>query len=181
GQQGKLHRLFHGIMQPLLTHRKRRYFMGFGLIVLIVAMMGLAVVQAVVMKMLPFDNKSEIKLVLDMPEGSSLEQTNAVLLQMAQKLDEVEEVTATQIYAGTSSPIGFNGLVRQYYLRESAHMGDIQVTLAHARERDRTSHDIARSLRPLLDPIAAAAGAALKVVEVPPGPPVLAPIVAEVY
>lgn len=177
----KLHNFFERIMQPLLTHRKRRYFMGFGLIVLIVAMMGLAVVQAVVMKMLPFDNKSEIKLVLDMPEGSSLEETNATLMQLAQKLDEVDEVVATQIYAGTASPIGFNGLVRQYYLREAANMGDIQVTLAELGERDRASHEIALAIRPMLTPIAEAVGASLKIVEVPPGPPVLAPIVAEVY
>lgn len=177
----KLHNFFERIMQPLLTHRKRRYFMGFGLIVLIVAMMGLAVMQAVVMKMLPFDNKSEIKLVLDMPEGSSLEETNATLMQLAQKLDEVDEVVATQIYAGTASPIGFNGLVRQYYLREAANMGDIQVTLAELGERDRASHEIALAIRPMLTPIAEAVGASLKIVEVPPGPPVLAPIVAEVY
>jgi len=177
----KLHNFFEKLMRPLLTHRKRRYFMGFGLIILIVAMLGLAVVQAVVMKMLPFDNKSEIKLVLDMPEGSTLEQTNAVLMQLAQKLDEVDEVEATQIYAGTASPIGFNGLVRQYYLREGPNMGDIQVTLAALGERDRASHDIALAIRPMLTPIAEAVGASLKVVEVPPGPPVLAPIVAEIY
>src|SRR5690606_3984705 len=87
----------------------------------------------------------------------------------------------TQIYAGTASPIGFNGLVRQYYLREGPNMGDIQVTLAPLDERDRASHEIALAIRPLLTPIAEAAGASLKVVEVPPGPPVLAPIVAEVY
>jgi multidrug efflux pump subunit AcrB len=180
-QNSKLHNFFNRIMQPLLTHRKRRYFMGFGLIALIVLMMGLAVVQAVVMKMLPFDNKSEIKLVLDMPEGSSLEDTNAVLMQLAQKLDDVEEVVGTQIYAGTASPIGFNGLVRQYYLREAANMGDIQVTLAELGERDRASHEIALAIRPMLTPIAEAVGASLKIVEVPPGPPVLAPIVAEIY
>jgi len=180
-QNSKLHNFFNRIMQPLLTHRKRRYFMGFGLIALIVLMMGLAVVQAVVMKMLPFDNKSEIKLVLDMPEGSSLEDTNAVLMQLAQKLDDVEEVVGTQIYAGTASPIGFNGLVRQYYLREAANMGDIQVMLAELGKRDRASHEIALAIRPMLTPIAEAVGASLKIVEVPPGPPVLAPIVAEIY
>ncbi|MFC0445495.1 efflux RND transporter permease subunit [Pseudidiomarina halophila] len=180
-KEARLLGFFTKIMQPLLESRKKRYFMGFGLIALIVAVMGLTVVQAVVMKMLPFDDKSEIKLVLDMPEGSSLEQTNAVLLQLAQKLDEVPEVTSTQIYAGTASPIGFNGLVRQYYLRNAAHQGDIQVTLAAKEDRDRASHEIALAIRPLLTPIADAAGARLKLVEVPPGPPVLAPIVAEVY
>ncbi len=178
---GRLQRLFSALMRPLLESRKRRYFMGAGLIVLIVAMLGLAAVQAVVMKMLPFDDKSEIKLVLDMPEGSSLEQTNGLLLQLAEKLDEVPEVTATQIYAGTASPIGFNGLVRQYYLRRQAHQGDIQVSLAAKGERDRASHEVALAIRPLLAPLVEAAGARLKVVEVPPGPPVMAPIVAEVY
>ncbi|MDN7136521.1 efflux RND transporter permease subunit [Pseudidiomarina terrestris] len=177
----RLQRLFTAVMQPLLESRKRRYLMGFALIALIIAVLGLAVVQAVVMKMLPFDDKSEIKLVLDMPEDTSLERTNAVLLQLAQKLDQVPEVTATQIYAGTASPIGFNGLVRQYYLRSAAYQGDIQVTLAAKGERERASHEVARSLRPLLTPIVTAAGGQLKVVEVPPGPPVLAPIVAEVY
>ncbi|WP_417681818.1 efflux RND transporter permease subunit [Pseudidiomarina aquimaris] len=180
-KEGRLQRLFERVMRPLLESRKKRYFMGFGLIVLIVAMLGLAVVQAVVMKMLPFDDKSEIKLVLDMPEDTSLEQTNKVLLALAEKLDEVPEVTATQIYAGTASPIGFNGLVRQYYLRSAPYHGDIQVTLADKGERDRASHEIALAMRPLLTPIAEAAGGRLKVVEVPPGPPVLAPIVAEVY
>ena len=179
--EGRLQRLFTRIMKPLLESRKKRYLMGFGLIALIVAVMGLAVIQAVVLKMLPFDNKSEIKLVLDMPENTSLEQTNAVLMQMAHKLDEVPEVTATQIYAGTASPIGFNGLVRQYYLRAAPHHGDIQVTLAAKGDRERASHEIALAIRPLLTPIAEAAGGSLKVVEVPPGPPVLAPIVAEVY
>jgi multidrug efflux pump subunit AcrB len=178
---GRLQRLFERVMRPLLESRKKRYFMGFGLIALIVAMLGLAVVQAVVMKMLPFDNKSEIKLVLDMPEDTSLEQTNKVLLALAEKLDEVPEVMATQIYAGTASPIGFNGLVRQYYLRSAAHQGDIQVTLADKAHRERASHEVALAMRPLLTPIAEAAGGRLKVVEVPPGPPVLAPIVAEIY
>ncbi|MRJ41652.1 MULTISPECIES: efflux RND transporter permease subunit [Idiomarina] len=180
-QSDKLHRFFHKLMLPLLTHRKRRYLMGFGLIGLIVAMLGLAVVQAVVMKMLPFDNKSEIKLVLDMPEGSTLEQTNAVLVELAQTLDSVDEVAATQIYAGTASPIGFNGLVRQYYLRQGANMGDVQVTLKELGERERASHELALAIRPLLTPIAEAVGASLKIVEVPPGPPVMAPIVAEIY
>ncbi|RUO72216.1 AcrB/AcrD/AcrF family protein [Pseudidiomarina sediminum] len=178
---GRLQRMFSKLMQPLLQSRKKRYLMGFGLIALIMAVMGLAVVQAVVLKMLPFDNKSEIKLVLDMPEHTPLEQTNAVLLALAEKLDEVPEVTATQIYAGTASPIGFNGLVRQYYLRSLSHQGDVQVILADKDARDRASHEIALAIRPLLTPIAATAGGRLKVVEVPPGPPVMAPIVAEVY
>ncbi|PTB90254.1 multidrug transporter AcrB [Pseudidiomarina aestuarii] len=180
-QDEKLQRLFQRIMQPLLSSRKKRYTLGFGLIGLIVLVMGLAVIQAVVLKMLPFDNKSEIQVVLDMPEGSPLEQTNNVLLRMAERLDRIPEVSATQIYAGTAAPIGFNGLVRQYYLRSDAHQGDLQVTLVDKSERDRSSHEIAIAIRDLLQPIAAEHDAALTMAEVPPGPPVLAPIVAEVY
>ncbi|WP_406663525.1 efflux RND transporter permease subunit [Gallaecimonas sp. GXIMD1310] len=177
----RLTNFFRKIMTPLLTSRKKRYLMGFGLIGLIVLVMGLAVVKAVVLKMLPFDNKSEIKLVLDMPEGTTLEKTNATLLAMAKKLDSVDEVVATEIYAGTAAPIGFNGLVRQYYLRQGANMGDVQITLKDKHHRARSSHAIALAIRPLLQPIAKAAGGSLKIVEVPPGPPVLAPIVAEIY
>ncbi|WKE64267.1 efflux RND transporter permease subunit [Gallaecimonas kandeliae] len=178
------HRLlafFGKLMLPLLRSRKKRYLMGFGLIGLIVLAMGLAVVEAVVLKMLPFDNKSEVKLVVDMPEGTPLEDTNALLQAMARKLDQMDEVEETQVYAGTASPIGFNGLVRQYYLRRGPNLGDIQVTLKDKHHRDRSSHEIALAIRPLLAPLAQAAGASLKVVEVPPGPPVLAPIVAEIY
>lgn len=180
-QDEKLQRLFQRVMQPLLSSRKKRYTLGFGLIGLIVLMMGLAVIQAVVLKMLPFDNKSEIQVVLDMPEGSPLEHTNTVLLTMAERLDRIPEVSATQIYAGTAAPIGFNGLVRQYYLRSDAHQGDLQVTLVDKSERDRSSHEIALAIREILQPLAAEHDTALTMAEIPPGPPVLAPIVAEVY
>ncbi|WP_115718181.1 efflux RND transporter permease subunit [Gallaecimonas mangrovi] len=175
----RLHRFFAKLMAPFLAKRRNRYLLGFGLIGLIVLALGLTVIEAVVLKMLPFDNKSEIKLVLDMPEGTPLEKTNAVLLAMAKKLDSVPEVTETQIYAGSAAPIGFNGLVRQYYLRQQANLGDIQVTLKDKHHRDKSSHQLALAIRKLLAPITA--GGVLKVVEVPPGPPVLAPIVAEVY
>ena len=131
--------------------------------------------------MLPFDNKSEFQIVVDLPEGNSLERTNAVLSELSTYLLSVDEVTDLQTYAGTASPIGFNGLVRQYYLRQAPNLGDIQVNLLDKHERDRTSHEIARSVRPDLVAIAERHHAVIKVVEPPPGPPVYAPLVAEVY
>ncbi|WP_417360491.1 efflux RND transporter permease subunit [Gallaecimonas pentaromativorans] len=178
-QPPRAQRFFTWLMAPFLARRRNRYLLGFGLIGLIVLALGLAAVEAVVLKMLPFDNKSELKLVLDMPEGTSLERTNAVLLAMARKLDTIDEVVATQIYAGSAAPIGFNGLVRQYYLRQQPNLGDIQVTLVDKHQRHRSSHQLALAIRQLLTPLTQ--GGVLKVVEVPPGPPVLAPIVAEVY
>ncbi|UCH49212.1 MAG: efflux RND transporter permease subunit [Betaproteobacteria bacterium] len=145
------------------------------------AAMSLAVVQLVVLKMLPFDNKSEFQVVVDMPVSAPLERTTAVLREMGGYLQTVPEVTDYQAYAGTASPINFNGLVRQYYLRESPELGDIQVNLVDKDARKRKSHEIAQSVRPELERIARQFGAEVKVVEVPPGPPVLSPIVAEVY
>jgi multidrug efflux pump subunit AcrB len=137
--------------------------------------------QWVVLKMLPFDNKSEFQVVVDMPEGASLERTNALLVELARALDDVPEVLDYQGYAGTSAPVNFNGLVRQYYLREGALVGDLQVNLVDRHDRARASHAIARAVRPRLAEIGQRHGASVKVVEVPPGPPVLAPLVAEVY
>jgi multidrug efflux pump subunit AcrB len=152
-----------------------------GVAIAILLAMSLVVVQAVVMKMLPFDNKSEFQVVLDMPEGTSLEQTGRVLDEMAQYVGSLAEVTDYQVYAGTAAPINFNGLVRQYYLREGANVGDIQVNLVDKSERHRKSHEIASAARAELNAIATKFGGAVKVVEVPPGPPVQAPLVAEVY
>lgn len=131
--------------------------------------------------MLPFDNKSEFQVVVDMPVGTPLEKTAQVLQEMGQVLAEVEEVADYQAYTGTASPINFNGLVRQYYLRSGPEVGDIQVNLVDKHARSRKSHDIAQAVRPLLEEVAKRHGADVKVVEVPPGPPVMSPIVAEVY
>ncbi|MBK5103884.1 MAG: efflux RND transporter permease subunit, partial [Burkholderiales bacterium] len=150
-------------------------------LVLILAAVSLAGLELVVLKMLPFDNKSELQVVVDMPTGTPLERTSAALQEMGAYLATVPEVTDYQVYAGTSAPINFNGLVRQYYLRQSPELGDIQVNLVDKHQRSRKSHEIAAALRPQLQAIAARLGASLKVVEVPPGPPVQAPIVAEVY
>jgi len=176
--------LFERVIRPFLhgergRGRRRMLFAGIGVAVLAAA--GLAVVQLVVLKMLPFDNKSEFQVVVDLPEGTPLERTNALLLDMAQALNQVPEVLDIQGYAGTSAPVNFNGLVRQYYLRQGANVGDLQVNLVGKHERDRQSHDIALAVRPVLADIGQRYGASVKVVEVPPGPPVMAPLVAEIY
>ncbi len=176
--------LFERVMRPFLDpargkSRRRMLFAGIGAAV--VAAAGLAAVQLVVLKMLPFDNKSEFQVVVDLPEGTPLERTNALLLEMAAALEAVPEVLDLQGYAGTSAPVNFNGLVRQYYLRQGANVGDLQVNLVDKAERSRQSHDIARDVRPMLAALGAKYGASVKVVEVPPGPPVMAPLVAEVY
>ncbi len=177
-------RLFHRLMLPFVqgprARRRRRLLFG-AMGALVLAAAGLVVVKAVILKMLPFDNKSEFQVMVDMPAGSTLEATNAVLAEMAQALDHVPEVRDCQGYAGTNSPITFNGLVRQYYLRRGPLVGDLHVNLVDQGERTRKSHAIALAVRPMLDRIGARHGAKIKVVEVPPGPPVLAPIVAEIY
>jgi multidrug efflux pump subunit AcrB len=137
--------------------------------------------KLVVLKMLPFDNKSELQVVVDMPEGAGLEQTTRLLAAMGRYLAAVPEVTDYQVYAGTAGPISFNGLVRQYDLRRAANLGDIQVNLVDKHHRERRSHDIARAIRAPLVELARPYDASIKVVEVPPGPPVLAPLVAEIY
>jgi multidrug efflux pump subunit AcrB len=158
---------------------RRRLWAGVGGLILL--SIALPAVQWVVLKMLPFDNKSEFQVVVDMPAGTPLERTAATLADLSRYLSTVPEVRNYQVYAGLAAPINFNGLVRQYYLRSGAELGDIQVNLVGKGERSDQSHAIAARLRPQLAAIAARSGAVIKVVEVPPGPPVLAPIVAEIY
>jgi len=184
GDEGRLGRFFRQLLHPFLRGdqgRRARYLMLAGILVLILVSVALAAVQLVVLKMLPFDNKSEFQVVVDMPEGTSLEQTNRVLTELARHLTAVPEVADYQIYAGTAAPINFNGLVRQYYLRAGSNVGDIQVNLVDKAHRERASHDIARTVRELLVETGEHYGAVVKVVEVPPGPPVMSPLVAEVY
>ncbi len=179
-----LSRFFGRVMQPLLLGsrgNRNRWLLLSGIMLLIVLSISLVVNKAVVLKMLPFDNKSEFQVVLDMPEGTSLEQTTRVLSEMGDYLATVDEVSDYQVYAGSAAPIGFNGLVRQYYLREGANLGDIQVNLVDKHQRDRKSHEIARAVREPLRQIALTYNGNVKVVEVPPGPPVMSPLVAEVY
>ncbi|MFA5530084.1 MAG: efflux RND transporter permease subunit [Thiohalomonadaceae bacterium] len=181
---GWLYRLFDQRVRPFLRGRDgspRRRKLGLVVLGLIVFSVGLAGVKLVVLKMLPFDNKSEFQVVVDLPEGASVEHTARVLAELGTYLSTVPEVTDYQAYAGTASPINFNGLVRQYYLREGANVGDLQVNLVDKHLRDRKSHEIALAVRGPLQEIGRRLGANVKVVEVPPGPPVQAPLVAEVY
>ncbi|HSH28250.1 MAG TPA: efflux RND transporter permease subunit, partial [Wenzhouxiangella sp.] len=159
--------------------RRNRWLLTGGVVGLTLLVALLPVFQAVVLKMLPFDDKSEVQVVIDMPENTPMEETLRVLLTMGEYLSTVDSVANWQAYAGTSAPINFNGLVRQYYLRREPWQGDLQVNLVD--ERDEQSHDIASALRAPLTAIGERFGAAVKIVEVPPGPPVLAPVVAEVY
>ena len=184
GLSGKLAPLFIRIFRPLLddTHGTRnRRFMGLGIAVLIAVSLVLPAVGLVQLKMLPFDNKSEFQVVVDMPAGTPVEQTAATLRELGAYLASVPEVTDYQAYAGIAAPINFNGLVRQYYLRAGGEVGDIQVNLVDKHQRSEQSHAIAMRVRPALQEIGRRFGANVKVVEVPPGPPVLAPIVAEIY
>jgi multidrug efflux pump subunit AcrB len=171
-------------MMPFLRRRDgrgARVKLLLGIIIAIVLSLGLAGVGLVVLKMLPFDNKSEFQVVVDMPAGTSLEKTARTLQALGAFLRTVPEVTDVETYAGTASPINFNGLVRQYYLRREAYQGDLQVNLVDRHHRHRQSHEIAMAVRAPLQKIGATLGANVKIVEVPPGPPVLSPIVAEIY
>ena len=180
----RIYRFFERRLRPFLRGAdgrgaRRMLWMGIGVAILLAV--SLAFFKLVVLKMLPFDNKSEFQIVVDMPVGTPLEQTARVLSELSAYLARVPEVTDYQAYAGTAAPINFNGLVRQYYLRAGPEVGDIQVNLADKHERERKSHEVAAAIRADVARIGRALGANVKVVEVPPGPPVLAPIVAEVY
>ena len=175
---------FRRLLTPFFDAEKggaARKKLGIAVLLLIAGSMGLAFVQLVVLKMLPFDNKSEFQVVVDMPVGTPLEKTAQVLSEISAELVKHDEVTSTQSYAGTAAPINFNGLVRQYYLRAEPHRGDVQVNLADKAHRSRQSHEIAVSVRDAVEAIGKRHGGVAKVVEVPPGPPVLSPIVAEIY
>jgi multidrug efflux pump subunit AcrB len=180
----RLDRFFRGVLSPFLhpqSGRKARALLWIGIVAAILASVSLGVFKLVVLKMLPFDNKSEFQVILDMPVGTPVEETARVLREMSAELGKVAEVKDYQAYAGTAAPINFNGLVRQYYLRANPEMGDIQVNLVDKAQRDRQSHEIAVAVRERLMAVAKKSGGNAKVVEVPPGPPVLSPIVAEVY
>ncbi|MDI3490022.1 MAG: hypothetical protein PWP11_1299 [Thauera sp.] len=180
----RLDGFFRRIMTPMLDAQRgarNRLMLWLGVLALIGASVALPVVQLVVMKMLPFDNKSEFQVVLDMPVGTPVEDTARVLNEIGAHLATVPEVTDWQSYAGTAAPINFNGLVRQYYLRSAPEQGDIQVNLVDKTARSRQSHEIAVSVREAVTEIARRNGGNAKVVEVPPGPPVMSPIVAEIY
>ena len=184
GLSARLAPLFGRVFRPFLDERRgrrHRLLLWLAIVALIAVSVALPVFERVVLKMLPFDNKSEFQVVVDMPAGTPLERTAAALRDMTAFLATVPEVTNYQAYAGLAAPINFNGLVRQYYLRRGAEVGDIQVNLVDKSVRHEQSHAIAIRLRPELARIGERHGARVKVVEVPPGPPVMSPIVAEIY
>ncbi|MEN3033527.1 MAG: efflux RND transporter permease subunit, partial [Aquificaceae bacterium] len=179
---GAYWRFYSSIMAPMLASNVKRYAFYFLNVLLLMLSIGLLISKAVVVKMLPYDNKSEVQVVLDMPEGTSLERTLEVAKDIANIISKQSLVSNYQIYVGTSSPFNFNGLVRHYYLRNSSNLADIQINLIHKDKREEQSHDFAKKLRPLVREVAFKSGAKyVAVVEVPPGPPVLSPVVAEVY
>jgi multidrug efflux pump subunit AcrB len=182
--QTRIAGMFERVFRPLLDDtrgQRNRRLLGAGVGTLIAISLVLPATGLVMLKMLPFDNKSEFQVVVDMPAGTPVEQTAAVLRELGAHLATLPEVTHYQTYAGTAAPINFNGLVRQYELRAGSEVGDIQVNLVDKHERRTQSHAIATHVRPALQAIGKRFGANVKVIEVPPGPPVISPIVAEVY
>jgi multidrug efflux pump subunit AcrB len=179
----RLTRLYRRAMTPLVSEgggRQRAFFFG-SIALLFLAAAALVPLGVVKVKMLPFDNKNEFQVVVDFPDGTPVETTHRALAEMADSLSGVPEVLATDVYAGTAAPYNFNGLVRHYDLRSAPWQGDVQVTLRRKSDRHRSSHEIARAARPALAAIGRRYDARVKVAEVPPGPPVLQTLVAEVY
>jgi multidrug efflux pump subunit AcrB len=174
-------KLYRRVMSPLIHHNGWRWAFLTGITILLLASMGTVGIGWVKVKMLPFDNKSEFQIILNMPEGSSLEQTTAVAREMAAAVRVEPEVTDYQVYAGVASPYNFNGLVRHYFMRRGANVADIQVNLVGKSERKAQSHDIAKRIRPRVTAIAERYQARVAIAEVPPGPPVLQTLVAEIY
>ncbi len=176
-----IYRIYERFEKPLIESPKKRWiFLGITFLLLI-ASLGLFFTKTVTVKMLPFDNKNEFQVVIDMPEGTTLERTALVAREIGQYLSNQSMVKNYQSYVGTSAPITFNGLVRHYDLRGGSNMADVQVNLIDKHDRSKQSHDLAKQYRPRIQEIAAKFGANVKVVEVPPGPPVLSTIVGEVY
>ncbi|MCJ7599952.1 MAG: efflux RND transporter permease subunit, partial [Desulfobulbaceae bacterium] len=180
-ETGRLHDLYERILGPLLDNRAKRLLMLVVVAVLLFLSMLLVPFKGVTVKMLPFDNKSELQVIIDMPEGVSLERTAALAREMGDYLQTVPEVIDFQTYVGTAAPYNFNGLVRHYFLRNGSNMADIQVNFVGKGQRKMQSHDLAKRLRPSLKEIGDRFGARIKVAEIPPGPPVLSTLVAEVY
>ncbi|MCL7966271.1 MAG: efflux RND transporter permease subunit [marine benthic group bacterium] len=190
-EETKIYRGYKAMMEPLLEKPRRLVVSLLVVVGLLLASTVLFLNRSVAVKMLPFDDKTEMQIILDMPEGTSLERTTAVALDIARGLEAVPEVHDVQVYAGTAAPFNFNGLIRHYYLRQGANVADIQVNIPKelrgrkgwfGLKKDQ-SHDVARRIRPIVDSVVAATGGEVraKVVEVPPGPPVISTLVAEVY
>ena len=179
--EGWTTRFYRRLMNPLIHSARWRWLFLGGVVVLLLAAVTFIPLKWVQVKMLPFDNKSEFQVIIDMPDGTPLEQTSHVAQALGTYLGRQPEVVNYQIYAGTSGPYNFNGLVRHYFLRRQPNQADIQVNLLSRKDRSAQSHEIARRFRPELDKVAAPFGARIKVAEVPPGPPVLETLVAEIY
>jgi len=180
-EEGRSTKAYRRFMRHIITEAKWRNTFLISVAVLLLAAMSLFYFKIVRVKMLPFDNKSEFQIIVDMPEGTPLERTTAVAREIGSKVAEVPEVANWQMYAGTASPYNFNGLVRHYFMRSGPNVADLQVNLKSKDERDAQSHDIAKRVRTMITPIAERYGASVKVAEVPPGPPVLQTLVAEIY
>jgi multidrug efflux pump subunit AcrB len=180
-EEGPLGRLYRRLAAPVVRSRKSAWIFLIGVGVATLAAMALFATKSVTVKLLPFDNKSEIAVVVDLKEGASLEDTERTLFAIAEATRALPEIRSTQAYAGTAAPFNFNGLVRHYYLRAAPELGELQVNLAPRGERSRTSHAIALDLREKLKAVTLPEGAVAKVVEVPPGPPVMATLLAEIY
>ena len=180
-EQSKIYKIYSAITLPFLESRRKRWVFMLTLTAILIGSLSLFYTKSVPVKMLPFDNKNEFQVVIDLPEGTSLERTYAIAQELGLYVAQNEYVTHYQVYAGTSAPISFNGLVRHYDFRRGSHVADIQVNLVDKTERGPQSHDIAKAMRPGLQEIAQRHGANIKVVEVPPGPPVMSTLVAEIY
>ncbi len=179
----RLYRLYRAVMEPLLVKPRRLWIVLGATVGLLLVAMGMFAVRAVTVKMLPFDDKDEVQVIVDLPEGTSLERSLALTQDLARALEAVPEIAGVQLYVGTAAPFNFNGLIRHYYLRRGANMADLQVQLVPKGDRAAQSHDVAKRIRPIVDSLARASGTGVrvKVAEVPPGPPVLSTLVAEVY
>ncbi len=180
-QSEKLEQFYRRIITPLIRDRIKGLVFLISVIGIFFATTTLFVTNGVRVKMMPLDNKSEFNVVINFPEGTALPVTANLTHRLAMMIRDIDEVTAIQSYVGTASPFNFNGLVRHYYLRQNSWQADIQVQLLHKRDRERSSHEIAVEVRELISSIAHQAGAKIQVVEMPPGPPVLQSVVAEVY
>lgn len=180
-EETRIYKIYYSLIHPLLESRWKRWTFILGTVVVLFASLSMFYTKAVAVKMLPFDNKNEFQVVIDMPEGTTLEKTQAVTKDIGAYLSEQALVVNYQSYIGTSAPISFNGLVRHYDLRKGENIADIQVNLVDKKDRDLQSHAIARDIRKPIQEIAKKYNANVKIVEVPPGPPVLSTLVAEIY
>jgi multidrug efflux pump subunit AcrB len=178
---GVLGRIYLAVARPILKSRARSWIFLLSVGVVTLGSLVLFYSKDVTVKLLPFDNKSDLQIVVDLPKGTSLEMTDRVLQQAADRASTIPEVVSLQTYAGTAAPFNFNGLVRHYYVRQSPELGDVQVTLSNKSARSRSSHEVALELRKKLADMDMPAGTVIKTVEPPPGPPVLSTLLAEIY